>query len=107
VGIHGITIEFVDPATSTRRSATFLPEVAAHEGWDRRVTLEHLVRKSGCGAGAGAILDRIKLTRYQSATCTLTYDEYRALKEPAVFRGREVAEAATLAEEEAITVPAG
>lgn len=107
VGTHGITIEFSDPASGTRRSSTFLPEVATHEGWDRRITLEHLVRKAGCAVGAGAVLNRIKLTRYQSATCTLTYDEYRALKEPVVFSGREAAEAATRAEEEAITVPAG
>lgn len=104
MGLHGITAEFADPGTGARRSATFLPEVAAHEGWGRRDTLEHLVRKAGCAAGAAGVLDRLKLTRYQSATCTLTYDEYRALKEPAVFGGREAAEAAT---EEAIPVPAG
>jgi hypothetical protein len=30
-----------------RRSATFLPEVAPEQGWDRRATLEALVRKAG------------------------------------------------------------
>ncbi|KAI8027468.1 Uncharacterized protein LOK49_LG02G02143 [Camellia lanceoleosa] len=29
---HGIIIEFTDPDYNTRRSATYLPEVAAHEG---------------------------------------------------------------------------
>lgn len=32
VGKHGIIIEFSDPDYNTRRSATYLPEVAAHEG---------------------------------------------------------------------------
>ena len=104
VGVHGITIEFSDPHTSTRRSATFLPEVAAHERWDKRQTLEHLVKKSGCGAGAGAVLAVLKLTRYQSATCTLTYDEYLKIKEPKRFARDQ--EDAGRAEEAAITVPA-
>lgn len=32
VGKHGIIIEFTDPNYNTRRNATYLPEVAAHEG---------------------------------------------------------------------------
>lgn len=32
VGKHGIIIEFTDPDYNTRRSATYLPEIAAHEG---------------------------------------------------------------------------
>ncbi|GAB4855173.1 hypothetical protein Ancab_023800 [Ancistrocladus abbreviatus] len=31
IGKHGIIIEFIDPDTNIRRSATYLPEVAAHE----------------------------------------------------------------------------
>lgn len=30
--MHGIIIEFIDPKDNIRRSATYLPEVAAHEG---------------------------------------------------------------------------
>ncbi|KAG5239532.1 AMMECR1 domain-containing protein [Salix suchowensis] len=32
VGKHGLIIEFTDPNNNARRSATYLPEVAAHEG---------------------------------------------------------------------------
>ena len=32
VGKHGMIIEFTDPDNNTKRSATYLPEVAAHEG---------------------------------------------------------------------------
>ena len=31
------------------RSATFLPQVAPEQGWDRDTTLEHLSRKAGLG----------------------------------------------------------
>lgn len=86
IGTHGITIEFLDPGASYRRSATFLPEVASHERWDKAQTLEHLVRKSGYTAGFKSVRSAIKLTRYQSTTCTLSYDEYKALKEPRLFR---------------------
>ncbi|XP_026662270.1 uncharacterized protein At2g38710-like isoform X3 [Phoenix dactylifera] len=34
IGKHGLIIEFTDPDYSTRCSATYLPEVAAHEGSD-------------------------------------------------------------------------
>lgn len=77
----GITIEFADPVTGVRRTATFLPEVAAHQGWDRRQALDNLIQKSGYG---GQLMSRVrqhvKLTRYQSTTCTLTYEEYCKLK---------------------------
>ena len=32
VGKHGIIIEFIDPDYNTRRSATYLPDIAANEG---------------------------------------------------------------------------
>lgn len=32
----GLVIEFADPHTGAHRTATFLPEVAAHEGWDKQ-----------------------------------------------------------------------
>ena len=103
MGVHGITIEFKDPLTYTRRSATFLPEVAAHEKWDKKQTLEHLIRKAGCTAGASAVRKNIALTRYQSATCTLNYEEYLQLKEPRLFRREKGAERRA---DETIAVPA-
>ena len=46
VGTHGIDIEFEDNK-GTLFSATFLPEVAQDEGWDKRTTLKYLVQKAG------------------------------------------------------------
>jgi AmmeMemoRadiSam system protein A len=41
VGRHGIILR------SGGRSATFLPQVAPEQGWDRETTLRHLARKAG------------------------------------------------------------
>ncbi|KAL0299137.1 UNVERIFIED_CONTAM: hypothetical protein Sradi_6573500, partial [Sesamum radiatum] len=62
VGKHGIIIEFTDPDYNTRRSATYLPEVAAHEGYSGTITEQ--LRK------------RIQLTRYQSTLYTMHYSDY-------------------------------
>lgn len=87
VGVHGITIEFNDPLTGSRRSATFLPEIAAHEGWDKQTTIQHLVRKAGCIASRiDSILQSLRLTRYQSTIYSLNYEEYMSLKDPKLFR---------------------
>ncbi|CAH9111512.1 unnamed protein product [Cuscuta europaea] len=76
VGKHGITIEFTD-LNNTKRSATYLPEVAAHGGWTQGQTVISLMRKAGYnGPITDSILDDIQLTRYQSTIFTLTYSDY-------------------------------
>lgn len=45
IGRHGIIL------SKGGRSATFLPQVAPEQGWDRDTTLEHLGRKAGLAAG--------------------------------------------------------
>ncbi|XP_027927638.1 uncharacterized protein At2g38710-like [Vigna unguiculata] len=74
---HGIIIEFYDPVYSTRRSATYLPEVAANEGWTKTEAIDSLIRKSGYN---GPITDELRmqlqLTRYQSTLFTMHYSEY-------------------------------
>ncbi|XP_014514433.1 uncharacterized protein At2g38710 [Vigna radiata var. radiata] len=74
---HGIIIEFSDPVYSTRRSATYLPEVAANEGWTKVEAIDSLIRKSGYN---GPITDELRmqlqLTRYQSTLFTMHYSEY-------------------------------
>ena len=47
VGKHGIEINFTPHKGSRQYSGTFLPEVAADQGWDQKTTLEYLVRKAG------------------------------------------------------------
>ncbi|GAV68160.1 AMMECR1 domain-containing protein [Cephalotus follicularis] len=77
IGRHGIIIEFTDPNNNTRRSATYLPEVAAHEGWTKIEAIDSLMRKSGySGAITESLRRRIRLTRYQSTIFTLQYSDY-------------------------------
>lgn len=79
VGKHGIIIEFADPDFNTRRSATYLPEVAAHEGWTKVEAIDSLMRKAGFnGVITESLRKRIRLTRYQSTKFTMPYGEYIA-----------------------------
>ncbi|TYH73311.1 hypothetical protein ES332_D05G320300v1 [Gossypium tomentosum] len=76
VGKHGIIIEFVDDY-NTRRSATYLPEVPAHEGWTRVEAIDSLIRKAGfSGPITESLRKHIKLTRYQSTLFTMHYSDY-------------------------------
>ncbi|XP_047977777.1 uncharacterized protein At2g38710-like [Salvia hispanica] len=79
VGKHGIIIEFTDPDYNTRRSATYLPEVAAHEGWTIVEAIDSLIRKAGYrGTITEQLRKSIQLTRYQSTLFTMPYSEYVA-----------------------------
>ncbi|XP_065871225.1 uncharacterized protein At2g38710 [Euphorbia lathyris] len=79
IGKHGLIIEFNDPDNNARRSATYLPEVAAHEGWTKIEAIDSLMRKAGYGGIITESLRKtIRLTRYQSTLFTLSYSEYVA-----------------------------
>lgn len=75
---HGHTLAAcTDPMTGAKRSATFLPEVAAHENWNRQQTIDALIRKSGySGSVTPEMRARLRVTRYRSTTATLTYAQY-------------------------------
>lgn len=76
VGKHGIIIEFIDDY-NTRRSATYLPEVPAHEGWTKVEAIDSLMRKAGfSGPITESLRKCIKLTRYQSTLFTMHYSDY-------------------------------
>ena len=79
VGTHGIDIEFEDDEGQIF-SATFLPEVAEDEGWDKRTTLKYLVEKAGYTGTLDKIIKNIKLTRYQSLKKTISYNQYKKMK---------------------------
>lgn len=62
------------------RSATFLPEVAAHENWSRQQTVDALVRKAGfAGPLTPALRAALQLVRYRSSACTLSYAAWHSL----------------------------
>uniref|UniRef100_A0A5B7B2H9 AMMECR1 domain-containing protein n=1 Tax=Davidia involucrata TaxID=16924 RepID=A0A5B7B2H9_DAVIN len=77
IGKHGIIIEFTDPDYNTRQNATYLPEVAAHEGWTKMETIDSLMRKAGYnGTITESLRKRIHLTRYRSTIFTMHYSDY-------------------------------
>ncbi|XP_010933479.1 uncharacterized protein At2g38710 [Elaeis guineensis] len=77
IGKHGLIIEFTDPDYNARRSATYLPEVAAHEGWTKTETIDSLMRKAGYnGVITESLRKRLRVTRYQSTLYTLRYSDY-------------------------------
>nr|GMC61606.1 AMMECR1 protein [Ipomoea batatas]GMC65514.1 AMMECR1 protein [Ipomoea batatas] len=79
VGKHGIIIEFIDTDYNITRSATYLPEVAAHEGWTKTEAINSLMCKAGyTGAITELLRTNIQLTRYESTIFTLHYREYVA-----------------------------
>lgn len=77
LGTHGIRIEFLNER-GARRTATYLPQVATEQGWDQLQTIDSLLRKGGYrGQITQDIRRSIKLTRYTSTECQMSYDEWR------------------------------
>lgn len=78
--MHGIRIEFVTERGS-RRSATYLPQVATEQGWDQTETIDSLLRKGGYRGNITPEVRRsITLTRYQSQEIHMSYQDYLSLK---------------------------
>jgi AMMECR1 len=63
--------------------ASYLPEVAADQGWDQATAIESLVRKAGFhGRITPSLLQQIRCTRYQSSKARASFDEYLAVRRP-------------------------
>lgn len=72
IGTHGVKAVFED-----RSSATFLPDVAVEQGWNKDDTLIHLARKAGYKAHSVNDIKRsMELTRYKGEKSSVTYKEY-------------------------------
>lgn len=76
VGKHGIEIEFKPKNRQRTLSATFLPEVAKEEEWDKETTLKNLVQKAGFYGNFDKVSDLIKAVRYQSISSTISYKDF-------------------------------
>ena len=75
IGKHGIEINFLK-----YYHATFLPEVAIEQKWDKETTLRKLVIKARYDGDLEDVIDKIETTRYQSLKLFMTYDEYCSFK---------------------------
>jgi len=81
LGVHGIRIEFHNERGS-KKTATYLPQVAPEQGWDKIETIDSLLRKGGFrGEITSDVRNSIKLVRYQSSQLQMTYNEYREYTE--------------------------
>lgn len=76
IGVHGIRIEFMNDRGS-KRTATYLPEVAPEQGWNHLQTIDSLLRKGGFrGTITAEVRQSINLTRYRSEKLTVSYNDY-------------------------------
>ncbi|KAF9535009.1 AMMECR1 domain-containing protein [Crepidotus variabilis] len=102
IGVHGINITFPHPSliaasspasetpspysstpslprlTSRQTfSATYLPDVIPDQGWDKIEAIDSAIQKAGWKGRITEDLRRsVKLQRYQSSRCEVTWDEY-------------------------------
>ncbi|KAL7421076.1 hypothetical protein Q5752_003960 [Cryptotrichosporon argae] len=85
VGTHGLHITFRDPASPARSySATYLPEVAGEQGWDREAAVMSLIRKAGYRGKVrvgDAVWETIRAKTYESVKAAIDYKGYKAWKE--------------------------
>lgn len=76
IGIHGIRIEFFNERGS-KRSATYLPEVASEQGWNHIETLDSLLRKGGFKASITSDVRKgVRVIRYRSEKLMLHHDDF-------------------------------
>lgn len=76
VGLHGIRIFFKDDR-GIRRSATYLPDVVSERGWNQLEAIDMLIHKAGYkDAISEDMRQSIKLTRYQTEECCVSFEEY-------------------------------
>lgn len=84
IGEHGLQLSYSVAAGTTggrrRASATYLPEVAAEQGWSKEQTLDSLFRKGGWRGARGADFRSecapITAKTYRSVKARASYDRY-------------------------------
>jgi AMME syndrome candidate gene 1 protein len=100
IGVHGIYITFSHPSLLTASSsgtpsplssssflprltpkqtfsATYLPDVILEQGWDKIEAVDSAIQKAGwSGLITEDIRRSVKLRRYQSRKCVVSWDEY-------------------------------
>jgi uncharacterized protein (TIGR00296 family) len=76
VGVHGIRLSFHD--RGRRYGSTYLPDVAAEQGWSRDETLLSLVRKAGWVGSRDRWKDLdLRVTRYQGKRVSASYAQFK------------------------------
>ncbi|KAI8960341.1 AMMECR1 domain-containing protein [Daldinia sp. FL1419] len=76
IGTHGLRISFAE--RGRRYGATYLPDVAAEQGWTKEETLVSLMRKAGWAGRKDKWQSvDLKVVRYQGKKKSLLYAEYK------------------------------
>ncbi|KAG8630249.1 hypothetical protein KVT40_001868 [Elsinoe batatas] len=78
IGEHGIRLSFVDKGR--RYGATYLPDVAAEQGWTKEETIVSLMRKAGWTGSKGTWRNvrGLEIVRYEGKKVELDYSEWEA-----------------------------
>lgn len=80
VGVHGIRLSFHE--RGRRFGSTYLPDVAAEQGWTKDETLFSLTRKAGWMGGRSRWKELdLKVTRYQGKRVSAEYAEFKQWKD--------------------------
>ncbi|KAF2664346.1 hypothetical protein BT63DRAFT_429844, partial [Microthyrium microscopicum] len=89
IGTHGLRISF--HANGRRYGSTYLPDVAAEQGWTKEETLVSLMRKAGwSGHRADWKKVELKVVRYQGKRASLSYQEWRDWRNWLEATGRDL-----------------
>lgn len=76
IGTHGVRLSFQD--RGRRYGSTYLPDVAAEQGWTKEETLFSLTRKAGWMGSQSKFKDLpLGVTRYQGSKAKMGYAEYK------------------------------
>ena len=93
VGRHGVDMDLHH--NGRQYSSTFLPEVAAEEGWDQRTTLLELLIKDDFPvedlvdrSDFDKLIKGMKITTYESIKVEMSYAEFKARQQPKRSRSR-------------------
>ena len=79
IGVHGIRLSFYD---DRRYGSTYLPDVAAEQGWTKDETLFSLIRKAGwMGDRKDWRLLKLEVTRYQGRKASAEYTTFKQWKD--------------------------
>ena len=84
IGVHGITISFVDrEGGGLARSAVYLPDVIPEQGWSKVEAIDSLIRKSGCEQPITEQLRaRLDVTRFISTKYSVAHEAWVASRAP-------------------------
>ncbi|KAI1763515.1 AMMECR1 domain-containing protein [Hypoxylon sp. FL1150] len=89
IGTHGLRISFAE--RGRRYGATYLPDVAAEQGWTKEETLVSLMRKAGWAGRKDKWKSvDLKVVRYQGRKKSIRYPEYKQWREWVSRRSEDI-----------------